>query len=439
VEGDYPETDVRMQWVGSGGEKLLEPEGRIVAGLAGFNEDSAVVAPHADAGSFVAFARGSSSSSQAIYVQSFDATGSPRWPGDGVLASTASDSQLDPHLVADSDGGVFVCFERSQIEGIWCQYLSDQGKRLWGSVGLLAGGEAGWRVVPRGVADHSGGLLIFWRNQRDGYDGNVEPMLMEGQHFAGDGTRLWTDDGLLVRTTNLEESNGHSFSFHQVVPDGSGGAILVFNDWVEMSASNLDVVAQRVAGDGSLLWSDGTVVAATAVHHQHENTIASPGGGAFVVAFEEVSSTQSKLRLYRIGGDGSHEWPTTGQELSDPSANALNYGAFGSFDQGILRLVWTHQLLPGTLEMDIRLARYTANGERLDGASGSPVTTAHDAQFVRGMTYSPEARISLAVWDDRRKGTWGDLDVYGGVIMSPFVFLDGFESGDTSAWSRPVP
>ncbi len=436
VDGDFPDRDVRMQWLGSDGERLFEPEGRVVADLAD-TESSAVAAPHSTAGAFVAFVRQEAPGS-VIYVQSFDASGLPRWPGDGVPPGIGS-GQGNPHLVPDPDGGVFVCWDQGSgglaTVAPWCQHLSSSGSKMWGAEGLSAGGQPGLRVLPRGVADGAGGLLVFWRNHRDVSDGTVDPMLMEGQHFTGDGTRLWGDAGLLVRTTNLEEANGYSFNFFNVVPDGEGGAVLGFNDWVEMSAPNLDVVAQRVAGDGTLLWGDGSAVAATAEHHQHEATVAAPDGGAFVVAYESIGSTRSKLWVYRLGADGTHLWSATGLELSDPDATALDYGAYGLFAQRLLRLVWTHQRFPATFEMDVHFAQYTLSGQRLGGAGGLPVTTVLDAQFVNGFAYSPEARRMLAVWDDRRKGTWDDLDVYGSLFLSGVIFADGFESGDTSAWS----
>ena len=436
VDGTFPDRDVRMQWLGPDGEKLFEPEGRVVADLAD-TESSAVVAPHPTAGAFVAFVREEAPGS-VIYVQSFDASGLPRW-SDGGVPPGLGGGQWDPHLVPDPDGGVFVCWSQGSgglaTVAPRCQHLSSSGSKMWGPEGMLAGGQPGLRVVPRGVADGAGGLLIFWRNQRDVSDGTVDPMLMEGQRFTGDGTRLWGAAGLLVRTTNLEEASSYGFNFFNVVADGDGGAVLGFNDWVEMSAPNLDVVAQRVSGDGALLWDDGVAVAATAEHHQHEVTVAAPDGGAFVVAFESIGSTRSKLWLYRLGADGTHLWPAAGLELSDPDATALDYGTHGLFEQPLLRLVWTHQRFPSTFEMDVHFAEYTLSGQRLGGAAGLPLTTVPDAQFVHGFAYSPEARRMLAVWDDRRKGTWDDLDVYGSLFLSGVIFADGFESGDTSAWT----
>jgi len=415
-EGDFPERDVRMQWLAPDGRKLFEPEGRTVTRKADFDETNAIVAPHSEAGVFVAFTRaGDTGGPTTVYVQSFDASGAPRWPGNAVRVTTGS-GQNTPYLVPDSDGGVYACWTQGPggVETIAprCQHFDRAGRRTWGPHGLLAGGESGLRVVPRGVSDGAGGLLIFWRNQRDVYDHTPEPMLMEGQHFTSAGKKLWGDAGILVKSTRLLEDNGYSYTFYDVVSDGKGGAILAYNDWLG-GARTLDVVAQRVAVDGSLPWGDGVAVAATEAHQQHETTIAAPGGGAFVVVFEEVSDTQNKLRLFRLGSNGAHLWSPEGLVLSDADAAAQDYGAFGSFDSGLLQIVWTHQKFEGTFEMDVQLARYRLSGERLGGPASLAITTAPDAQFTRGFAYSPEAKKALTVWEDRRKGTWNDLDTYG--------------------------
>jgi len=81
-----------------------------------------------------------------------------------------------------------------------------------------------------------------------------------------------------------------------------------------------------------------------------------------------------------------------------------------------------------------REARYTLGGLSLDPPGRIALTAAPDAQFLHGFTADSTPR-HLAVRDDRRKGTWDDLDVYGAFSTEDLLFDDGFESGDTGAWS----
>ena len=100
-------------------------------------------------------------------------------------------------------------------------------------------------------------------------------------------------------------------------------------------------------------------------------------------------------------------------QVSSPGATALDYGAFGSFDGGVLRLAWTHQNFLETFEMDVAFATYAPDGM----PTGTTfLTTAIDGQFLRGLAWSAEIGGILGVWDDRRKGTWNDLDA-GGTLL----------------------
>jgi hypothetical protein len=68
------------------------------------------------------------------------------------------------------------------------------------------------------------------------------------------------------------------------------------------------------------------------------------------------------------------------------------------------------------LEFDVLLTVLEPRGVPAPGATRRPLTTAADAQFLRELVYSRAQGRTLAVWDDRRKGTWDDLDVLGATV-----------------------
>jgi hypothetical protein len=425
VEGSSPQRNVRMQWLDVAANPVFPPGGLLVAGTPN-DESDAVIAAHETAGAYVAFRRGSD-----IAVQYFNAAGQPQWPGDGVLAAVRPfDAVLStPNLVSNPAGGVFVCFQFSgagPLLDIRCQFVDATGARRWSDSGASVGtgGDDEVRVLPRAVSDGAGGLLVFWRNQRESGAPPSVPMLMEGQRFASDGSKPWGALPRVVRTTGLAATNSYVYRIFQVVSDGSGGAVLAFNDWTGTSGPALDVIAQRVSATGDLLWGTGAVVTGAAGHQQHEQTIGAGDGGAFVAIFDQVSSTHNQLRLFRLAPDGSHAWVPEGLLLSDPGSTALDYSLFGTLDDGVLRLAWTHQLIPDTLEMDVQFVSYSPQGER---AGDVWLTQANDAQFLSGLVYSRQFGGVLGLWDDRRKGTWSDLDVMGAYLAQPPAPVRSFE------------
>ncbi len=438
-EGHYWEGDVRMQWLDREARPLFAAGGQLIAGTPAAEYDPVIVA-HPSAGAYVAFQLGIDSQHNDIVVQYFDVNGEPQWPGDGVLAAIRPPNAdlRSPHLVANPASGVFVCFEFTEGStcDIRCQHIDSTGKRRWSDSGASVGngGDQELRVRPKGLSDGAGGLMLFWRNQRDRWQEPGEgragdlPMLMEGQRFSRDGQKLWGAVPKVVRTTGLASDRwwGGSWpSFFQVVSDGNGGAVLAFDDWngADLALGVMDVMAQRVSGAGDLLWGVGTVVTGADGLQKHEQTIGAGDGGAFVAVWEDVGPGHDQLdqlRLFRLGPDGSHAWPSAGLLLSTAA-----YGVVGSFDGGILRLAWNHGYASPSDEADVRFVTYSPEGQ----VTGSTwLTRANGPQVLRGLARSPESGGTLGVWDDRRKGTFSDQDVMGAFLApSDLIFMDGFE------------
>lgn len=415
--GSFGDRDVRMQWLRPDGSFLFPPGGDTITDL-GVDEVESVIVAHPTAGAFVAFLRLDAGSSQ-VMVQSFDETGAPRWPGSGVAASDLlpDEAQVSPKLLANAAGGVFVCFESIELAGgddLRCQLLDETGERRWTLAGQSVGA-TGWLVLPQMLGDGAGGLLVFWRNQGDS-DNSLGPMLIQGQRFSPTGQPLWGASAKVIRTTRLAESNFHSYRVLQAVSDGQGGAVLAFDDWTGRSAGGLDVLAQRVSSEGTPLWGEERVVIGANGRQQHEATIAAGDGGAFVATIADLSILPTRLLLFRLGPDGKHLWPKKGVLVAHPKATALDYGLEGSCDDGVLRLIWTHQRAPGSTDFDIRLAGYTLNGKRWGGAAGVSLTTSRFGHFSRGLAYASERREILAIWDDVSSGTWNNTDARGAMM-----------------------
>ena len=407
--------DVLMQWLDGEGRPRLETHGRVVAGEA-VEEDDAVIAADPAGGAFVAFKRQGPQLERRLLVQRYDADAHPRWPAAAPVAEMpARESQSNPFLVPDGKGGVFVCFEAGRFvgpSGLRCQRLDASGAPVWAAYGQEVGARPGRPVIPRGVLDGEGGLLIFWRN--NGRAGESDTLLVEGQRFSASGARLWGEEARVVRRTALPGGVSWDSGFFGVVSDGAGGAVVSCEDAVRASSDRTSVFAQRVRADGTLAWGEGVVVAAGG-HHIQEATIAAGEGRALVAVRERLSGTRSRLVLHLLGPDGRKRWPAEGVEVSDPSAPGAAFALYGVFDAGIVRLVWT-QASPDLFESDVMMARFDLEGRRLDPAPLA-LTRAPAGQYTRGAAYSAVSRRLFAVWHDERARTGpGHMDVWGAHI-----------------------
>jgi hypothetical protein len=393
-EGQDRDSNLRMQWVRPDGSFVFERGGRPVSATSQEEGFPAVLgAP--DGGAFVAFRRGSR-----ILIQSYGPSGVPRWGADAISVGDSADreTQHEPRLLAAPGGGTYVCFEEysrsRKAYRVRCQRLSSDGRLLWSGTGLEAGGRPGWQVLPQVVEDGEGGLLVFWRNQGFPFgDDRVDRMLMEGQRFAPDGTRLWKE-GIVARVTNLPEDNGYGALELFAVPDGRGGAVLAFRDRNVRSRPSHDVAAQRVDAGGRPLWGNGVHVTGDRRWQFAGALIAAPDGGAFVAV-----DVAGGLRLFRLGPDGRHRWSPAGISLAgSPNASSLE-ALFGSFDDGLLRVAWSQRVHGTSSGLDVRLATFDLAGRRLSGPGSLALSSAPGDQRLHGFVFDPRFGRGLLVWE----------------------------------------
>lgn len=409
--------DIHLQVVRPDGTKALGPAGVLVAGTERY-ESEAVVASSPQGTIFVAWKdvlSGEDLNSR-IRVQAYDTAGQALWAAGGVFAADPPNREFQdtPNLVPGPDGGVYVCVQSNLLTvddaKVRCNLLDSAGHPLWSETGQDAGGLMGWRILPKGVPDGEGGLLVFWRNERRLFDDEtIDPALMEGQRFDPAGTRLW-GQGKIVRTTNLPESGGYIYTVFDVVADGHGGAVLAFDDWSGNPGWGRDVYAQRVNPEGKTLWGSRAVVRSGKAQQQNAAVIAAPDGGAFFVVNEFLGPTSVRSRVFRLSREGRQLWTRKGVLLSN--GRFQDYGAYGSFDDGVLRIAWIHQTQLGFF-FDVNLSAFDLSGRRLTPAAGIPITQAQDAQFLRGFVFDPERGQGFAVWNDRRQGSFDLMDAYG--------------------------
>jgi hypothetical protein len=429
TDWDGPKFDVRTQWVGPDGSLVFASGGTLV-GEADNPFEAAVIANPAG-GAFVAYALGQKDPDivnvqtdfRQVFVQSYDAAGNPLWPSGGVFAMNVDPASFQDqlHMAPAPGGGVYVCASESHsfvangdLSDIRCQRLGAGGERLWTDQGINAGGMPGWKVLPKLVPDGHDGVMGFWSNKRDAFDHPKDRSLIEGQHFTAQGVKTWGPQGRILRTAGLGASVVSSPDELGAVSDGRGGAVLSFDDWSGRGALALDVYAQRVNGAGRVLWGRGAAVATGDTQQQNDSITAAPDGGAFITVWEPHITSEPApdlLSLYRLGPDGKVLWK---RQLASPASDAVpsDWGAYGSFDGGLLRLAWTHQRQQGAGDIDLRLVVFDLAGHPLNGPSGAPLTTDDGAQVLRGLAFDPARKQGFAVWLDQRAGD--NLDVSGG-------------------------
>jgi len=344
-------------------------------------------------GAIVAWTDSSGSGSGDVRAQRIDSGGSPvtGWPADGIVVCSENGYQNVLQPIVDGAGGAWLVWADDRNVGtngrdIYTERITGSGAPAagWPAGGLPACDATGTQNQPRLVSDGSGGAFVLWSDRRTAPDG--DPFI---QHLNSDGTPAsgWPTNGIAVCTASGIEQ----LTLDAVVGDGAGGAIVVWSDARDSVATARDVYAQRFDSNGSVHtgWTANGVALCTEAGDQSDVHCVSDGSGGAIVAWDDGRTGVAQNHdIYAIG---VREDGTTPAQVALVSAEvagdrvALEWYAPGGMPEGssIERRSggspWT-VIAPATRDglgyiryEDREIVRGERYGYRL-GAAGAPLT-----------------------------------------------------------------
>lgn len=191
----------------------------------------------------------------------------------------------------------------------------------------------------------------------------------------------------------------------QIVTDGSGGAIIVWED--RRNNSFGDIYAQRINSSGNLAWTTGGVPICLADYDQPDPQIISDGlGGAIIAWYDGRSNDTYDVYAQKINSSGVVQWTADGIavciEANDDQFNVrlISDGAGGAI------ITWQDYRNGNA---DIYAQRIDSNGNALWAANGVAVCTQAQDQNNPRIT-SDAIGGAIITWEDSRN--FIDKDIY---------------------------
>jgi hypothetical protein len=235
------------------------------------------------------------------------------------------------------------------------------------------------------VSDGAGGAILTWSDPRDGVDYHIYAQRVNEQ-----GLPLWMTDGVAVCTV----AGGQDLP--KLIPDGAGGAIITWHD-IRDGVGDWDIYAQRLDGNGNLMWPDTGVVVCDTIERSGENpAIVSDGSGGAIILWYDLRGPQSELYAQRVDPNGNTLWNRNGIAITrEPDYEQIHAmisdGAGGAF------IAWEDS----RDYLDIYAQRIDADGDALWSAGGIPICRAADQQRNVEIT-KDGAGGAIFVWEDSR-------------------------------------
>ncbi len=323
------------------------------------------------------------------------------WREDGSEVCVKDAHQFLIDVVSDGSGGSYLVW-RDERWGpsdfdIYAQRMDRFGNPIWTLDGIPACFASGNQDTPQIVSDGAGGAIVAWVDLRSGNND------IYAQRLDGSGNELWTSNG------NPVCSETSSQILTEIIPDGSGGAIIAWVDY--RSDASGDVYVQRLDASGSPLWTVNGLAAGVAAGAQLFGELASDGLGGAIIAWQDERSGTEDVYAQRVNAGGASLWGAGGTAIctavnEQVLPNILEDGFGGAF------ITWSdgragNRDVYAQNVSSIGLPRWTTDGFVIANGSGSQRGPQIVSDGVDG---------AIIVWNDTRNG---DNDIYGQRVHRP--------------------
>jgi hypothetical protein len=261
-----------------------------------------------------------------VYAQRIDGSGFVQWTSDGIPVCTATQKQVNARLVSDGSGGAIFTwtdFRDNSTYAVYAQRALSNGNLNWTTDGLLIGSDIGAENTPAITSDGAGGAIIAWHSDTDG-DNDIY-----AQRIGPGGGAQWTAGGIVV----CDASDNQSYP--QITPDAIGGAIVTWQDLRNtVTFTDEDCYAQRINSSGVAQWAPNGVVVCAEGGQSLQPQIIPDGAGGAVVVWTDTRFMDFNLYAQRVNAAGARLWASDGVIVilatsGQTGPSLVNDGAYG--------------------------------------------------------------------------------------------------------------
>ena len=224
------------------------------------------------------------------------------------------------------------------------------------------------------------------------------------QRVDGDGQILWKPGGIPV--CNVPGAQQEL----DIIPDGKGGAIIAWHDY-RAKTDAPDIYIQRVNAKGETLWTKGGVAVVKTKGEQVYPNIVGDGLGGAYVTWHDTRDDSGDVYVQRVDANGRILWQENGIPISKAQRNQL-YPAITSDGSGGVIITWMDDR--DGQDWDIYAQRINPEGKTLWQENGIPICTAKGDQYDYCIL-NHDKDNTFIVWRDQRSGEW---DIYAQKIDS---------------------
>ncbi len=231
------------------------------------------------------------------------------------------------------------------------------------------------------------------------------------QRISASGTVLWSLNGIVVATVPYDQTTP------KIISDGTGGAIITWNDFRVNNYS--DIYAQKINASGIPQWTANGVSVCSAVNNQNNPSIVSDGAGGAIIIWQDRRDGNFDIYAQRINENGTALWTIDGNTICNDINKQENPTAASD---GLGGAIITWQDYRSTTDYDIYTQRINANGEVQWTANGLTICSSTGNQVYPEIINNNSDEV-IITWADVRNG------------IDPDIYAQRLHNGGTVLWT----
>ena len=240
------------------------------------------------------------------------------------------------------------------------------------------------------ISDGSGGAIVTWKDNRSGGEGYD----IYAQKFDSSGNALWTENGVLICGADEYQEEP------QLVSDGSGGAIIT---WQDPRDSDTDIYAQKIDSSGEVQWTEDGIAICNETNYQYSPKLTSDGSGGAIITWTDYRGSDADIYAQKINSSGEVQWTEDGIAICNES-ESQGYPQLVSDGSGGAIIVWGDGR--GS-DDDIYAQKINSSGVAQWTANGVVISNAVNNQDTPEII-SDDSGGAIIAWQDTRDDA-GDI------------------------------
>jgi hypothetical protein len=285
---------------------------------------------------------------------------------------------------------------------IYAQRVRYDGVTMWTPDGVPVVTGSGYQNTPSMIPLEGGGAIVTWIDYRSGSHADIY-----AQRIDADGWMLWMMGGVAVC------NEGSDQQYPEIVSDGSGGAIIAWEDFRAVMVAHWNIYAQRIDSDGVAQWTSGGEVICAAMGDQFGVDVAPSDDGGAIFAWEDERYGNYDVYAQKVDGSGNALWATHGIPVSDVSDMQLSVHLVEDGEGGAI-ISWMDNR---PIEYNWDLYALRVDSEGYWGYPSAYITSVDDIPNDLG-------RLVMVTWDASRiddlyYGAVTEYDVYRSTVSGP--------------------